>query len=154
LPGVKRRGKYARRLEIIQTPDHILNPSDGLRLAAAAKRLVKLSIPGFRFRGYSLLYGNSDLLGYWGAGRSGVARKESVPQDAPKRADPIFPGDFLPLCIDPSVVRDRYLIHRPAPSGDLDGYFLLETEAVLFQVKSQDNIPPQGFVTGPHIGEV
>ena len=47
LAGRQAAGKFARRLEIIQAPDHILNPSDGLRLAVAATRLVKLPIlPG------------------------------------------------------------------------------------------------------------
>ena len=80
-------------------------------------------------------HGNSDLLRLGRAGRSGGVRKESVAHDPPKRSDAVFPGDFLSLCICPPIVRDRRLVHGPAPPSNFDGYFLLEAKLILFQVK-------------------
>src|SRR5580704_1772583 len=96
----------------------------------------------------------NSLLRLGHAWRPSGAGEETIAHDAPKRADSVFPTDFLSLGIRPPIVRDWRLVYGPARLCNFDGYFLLEAEPIFFQVKAQNDVTPQSLVTGPYVGKV
>ncbi len=88
-------------------------------------------------------------------GRSGVAGgAKRILHNAPQRSDTILPGDFFPLFLSASGVRDTYLKDPALKTGDLRDDLGLEAETILLDVDFVEDIACQNFVTAFHVRQI
>ena len=70
-------------------------------------------------------------------------------------AEAVFPADFLAFLVGSSIVGDAHFIDADAfETGDFGGHFGLEAETLLLEVYALDDICPEQFIAGLHVGEV
>ena len=74
--------------------------------------------------------------------------------DMPQCRKTVFPCDLLPFEVVSGIIRDRYFHHPAAETGKLCGYLGFESKSVTFDHYIFDNVLPEKFVTGFHIGEI
>src|SRR5207247_10730857 len=77
--------------------------------------------------------------------------EEPVPDDATDRTDTVFPGDLLPRCIIPPVIRHGHFVNSAAEARDLDGELGLEPEAVRTEPQPLEEVRPENLVARLHV---
>lgn len=83
----------------------------------------------------------------------GILWEQPVFDDAPEGAESVLPIDLLAFGVRPAGVGNGDFEDANAGVGDLGGDFRFKTEAVFLDVDRLDDVTPEHFVAGLHVGE-
>jgi len=77
-----------------------------------------------------------------------------MPQDDVGRLHAVLPPDLLPFPVCPPIIGDPHFIDAASGPGYLGRDLRLNAETVLLNAQPLDNIGPEQFVAGFHVGEI